>query len=240
MEMLKLELNKIQSSVEDTKERVLIVEKIQLSMDSRLRELEQYSKKFNVIIRGIPKFDGENLLDIIKALAEGLEVPFHELYVSALHRLPSRGQTQPIILKLTNLDVKHRLIKNAKRKKLNGSCLGLGENPIFFDEHLTKETADLLHGAKDLRAQGKVKFAWQADGKVFVREDEGCPNIRIIEHRQLQQLATKRNLDVRSPFNGTIPTLRHEEEICAEWSGTRRNGQSRKHRKFQCHQHYPG
>jgi hypothetical protein len=62
------------------------------------------------------------------------------------------------------------MIENSKKKRLNSGAIGFSPSlPIFVDEHLTKETRDLLHNAKELQNQGKLTAVWCIDGKVKIR-----------------------------------------------------------------------
>ena len=110
----------------------------------KLNEMEQYNKKSNLIIQGVPVVEVEDLMDVATKLANKLKVDLKDYDVAALHRLPSKkkdNEAPPIIVKLNNLGKKSQLYNQAKKMKPKCSDIGLQNNtPIFVDEHLTKES----------------------------------------------------------------------------------------------------
>jgi len=189
---------------------------------------DQYSRKPNVIVRGIPeKRPGEqnqkeNTKELIQILASRLGAQLHDYDVCAVHRLYRRDDDDsttvaPIVVRLNSFDKKHELMSLSKKKKLNSSMIGLGGNmPIFVDEHLTRETLALLHAAKCAKWKGFIEDAWCRDGKIFIREVAGGPTRRIGDTTYLESLGLdinevqsqrsknrankpKRTVDMRSP-----------------------------------------
>lgn len=106
MEILKLQDYKMQSVMEENNEKVKEIEVRQYRMDKRIGDLEQYSRKLNVIIYGIPSLREENLAEIVFTLANKLEVWLKEYHICALDRLLGKKLPYPIILKLINLEIK--------------------------------------------------------------------------------------------------------------------------------------
>lgn len=97
---------------------------------------------------------------IVEMVADKLEDELHDYHFCAVYRLPSVKQIQPIIIRLNSNDVKRDLVVNSKKKKLNGKAIGAGSQPTFVNEHLSKETVEILYEAKNLRDQGKQKYVW--------------------------------------------------------------------------------
>lgn len=172
METLKIEVIKLQSAMGESKEKIEEIEVRQYKTENRIADFEQYSRKLNVIINGISSSQEENLTEIVFSLANKLEVPLKEYHICALHRLPGKKKPFPITLKLNNLEIKQMMVKNSKIKKLSERDFGGEDREIFIDEHLTRETMELLRGAKELREKEKIKFVRCKDGKVMVRESE--------------------------------------------------------------------
>lgn len=207
METLTHEFDKLQSTGEDNNVKLADLAEAQRQLLVRLQELEQYNRKFNVVISGIPHLPENDLEGVVKKLANSLQVPVMEYHIGAIQRLPSKKEPQPIILKLNNLDVKHNLIKSAKLKKVSAEIFGVEDSPIIIEEQLSKETIELFHGARELRDKGIVKFVWCRDGKVLVRESDTSPKITIVDMNQLQHLATKlKNAGERSSPESTSPS----------------------------------
>lgn len=81
----------------------------------------------------------------MKLLAGKLNICLNVYEVCAAHSLPSRARVPPIIVWLNNYDRRHELLVEVRRRKLNNSDLGLsGQLPVFVNEHLARETKELL------------------------------------------------------------------------------------------------
>lgn len=198
--MLKEEVAAVRVDTDRNSDQIKRLTKENAMLRSRVDEMDQYSRKCNVIIQGIPSKEKENLLQVVKFVATKVKVDLQDYHVCAVHRLPSKKEIDPIIIRLNNLHIKTALIAKAKKMKLNASDLGMGTHPIFVDEHLTAQTIEMLKEARKLRDLGQFEQVWCWEGKVFVRDVEGQPRRRILSMQDLRQVGSrKRNLDVRSP-----------------------------------------
>ncbi len=114
---------------------------------------QQYSRKANIIISGIPKLEAEDIHDVVHKLADKLKVPYNWQDIVTVHRLPAKkSNILPIIVRFVNYDSKSIWLKALKKEKLNGDALGLAPSTsIICDEHLTKRNNQLLKAAKDLK-----------------------------------------------------------------------------------------
>lgn len=121
-------------------------------------DLEQYSKKSNLIIRGIPYDEKEDLYVWIEKLANKLEINIQLYHICAIHRLLSRQAIPPIVVMLNNFNVKRELITRAKKRKLIARDFGAGNSPIYVNEHLSAYTMSLLNEAKKQRDLGMLKY----------------------------------------------------------------------------------
>lgn len=157
-------------------------------LKTKLNELELYSRKANIIINGIPVLQDEDVKDIIKVVASSLEIEVHDYEICMAHRLPSKGKSQPIIVRFNNYEKRNEMIRKGKLKKLTGADFGLDSQPIYIDEHLNKQTMELIKYAKKMVADETIKFAWCKDGKVLIRILSDSPAILIKELEQLYQV----------------------------------------------------
>ena len=156
-----------------------------LEMEEKLNELEQYSRKDNLIISGFKlqrsyasvtkteEDEEENNQDseasgnysvedqIIKFLGNHeLELKSEE--ISACHTLKSKNsnQTKDIIIRLVNRKTKVRLLKDSK--KLHGT-------KVFINEHLTTKNGEIAKQARSLRKSKKIIGTWVRNGAVFIK-----------------------------------------------------------------------
>ena len=144
---------------------------------------EQYGRRENIRVFGVPETEGENPVQIIVDLAQRIDVPISLQDISTCHRV---GRTRPssegtkapqprvIIAKFVRRDVKMQIMKNKKflgNKKMKD--LKEGEYNIYINEDLTPLRNRMKHilmkqeGVSDLWTnQGKINFTYKMNGKV--------------------------------------------------------------------------
>lgn len=125
--------------------------------------MEQHSKKFNIIINGLPKTENKNTREKFKIQAGKLDTEIHNNDISAIHRLLARKRkTQAIIVRLNDLHLKATLIRKSKNIKLRNT--EINEN-VFADEHLVSRNVNLLGCSKELVASGTLRFVMVQERK---------------------------------------------------------------------------
>ena len=160
------------------------------NLKNQLNQLEQYQKKSNLIINGIPENENETLNEKIKNLAKKIDVNLKEFDIIAAHRLHAKRSPAPVIVRLLNLEKKTKMIANSRKLKPNTESLGWDTEPkpIFINEQLTKTNALLLKKAQDLKKNGQIKFVWSRDGNILIREDVNTPSIKILCEEDLIEI----------------------------------------------------
>ncbi|XKL69204.1 hypothetical protein PGB90_006973 [Kerria lacca] len=159
---LKQEQNEIQEEVD-------AMGKDLHSTNRRLNDLEQQSRKNNIIINGVPESKDENVYEIIEKIGTALEESLEKNDIAIAHRIPSRRGTAPIIVRFNNWEKKTTLIRKSKIVQLTSEKINLNPTqPIYIRDHLTNYSRMLLEEAKNLKNEKKVQFAWYKSGIVFV------------------------------------------------------------------------
>ena len=126
---------------------------------------EQFSRKNNVKIMGVEYIDDETearltekVLHIIK---EKTDVDIKLSEIIAIHRIPSRHDPQPVLMKLKNNSVKTRLMKHRKTMKQHGHKLV---------DDVTKKNTELI---SRLLKHEKIDSAWFFNGFIYGKTSEG-------------------------------------------------------------------
>lgn len=136
-------------------------------LKASVNDLEWRSRKFNVEVHGIPVTDKENLITKLNEVAKS--VSLSELTatdVDAVHRLPSRQDKVPgIIVRFSQLSLRDRWIE--KRKVLRNM-----HSDVSICENMTVQNRKLLRDVREWANANDYRFAWHANGKVFVRKQE--------------------------------------------------------------------
>ena len=144
----------------------LVTEKVCKALqdhENKFDEQEQYSKKDNIIIRGVPERKGESTNNIVCKIAQAVGVECTEKDISTSHRLGASntrgGRPRPIVARFVRRDMRTVILRK-KRDLKNTTQYG----NVYIDEHLTSIRAKLV---KALRNDNDIKSVWTTDGKII-------------------------------------------------------------------------
>ncbi|KAH9374819.1 hypothetical protein HPB48_020620 [Haemaphysalis longicornis] len=142
-------------------------------------ESEQYSRRANLEIHGLPFEKDEDLKDELSKLAVALKLPNFSLSdVLAIHRLPCKRDTVPVVLvRFASLSVKESW--SAARGSLRQLHQSGALPKLFFNDNLTKFNRDLFWHARTAAKDKGYLFAWVKTGKIYVKKTEDAPLLRI-------------------------------------------------------------
>ncbi|XP_046666521.1 uncharacterized protein LOC124358271 [Homalodisca vitripennis] len=163
------------------------------SLRGRVRSLEQYSRKNNLEINGIPETPKENVSGLVRDVGVALGVEIQETDISTAHRVPSfnKDRVPPLIVQFSRRTVRDTLLNKFKDKKTMTAeqiNAAFPAQKIYVSEHLTPENKMFLSKLKNKCKESGYKFAWCKDGKFFVRKCEGERFIRIENDEELNKL----------------------------------------------------
>ena len=170
--------------------------------EKHLDEVEQYGRRENLEIHGIPMIRNENTNHITKTVAKCLNVELDDSHISTSHRLfhnsnnfsgTSHSSNQqnrkniripskppPIIVRFTNRDKRNDLFRrkmlqtNSELDAIFGSA-----SKITFKENLTVNRKMLYDAAVDAKRDLNYKFLWTTQGRIRLRQDSESPVITV-------------------------------------------------------------
>lgn len=163
-------------------------------LENRIDDLEQYSRKEDIIVSGLkivrpyaevvegeaqdPRQEKRNFtesqtLDTLNQ--HGMEITENE--ISACHVIGKRKDdgSQSVIIRFVSRKSKMRVMARGKNLKNTG---------IYVNEHLTKKNGEIAKKARDLKRAKKVMDTWVRDTKIFVKDKEG----KVMIVKQLSDL----------------------------------------------------
>lgn len=158
------------------------------SLQIRVNSMEQYSRKTNVEIAGIPQTQGEDVISVVQDIGKVIGAEVRKEEVMAAHRVPSysRGRTPQIIVQFQNRVQRNHFLERFKTaRKTNNRMSARQVNKIFPDtafyvnEHLTPENKVLLSKTKLACKEVGFRYTWCKEGKIFARRADDEPAIRI-------------------------------------------------------------
>ena len=169
--------------------------------EAQLDDLEQYGRRENLEIHGVPLKRDENTNEIVKSVVSSLNVRLDDHQISTSHRLASSyekiqrsqatEQPPPIIVRFANRDKRNEIYKKRKLLKLNGKTEPMSHNSspnITILENLTPLRKSIYKAAKQVKAALNYKFAWTSQGKIFLRQDTDTKVFKISSFHDLAKL----------------------------------------------------
>ena len=139
------------------------VSKVAIAADSN----EQYSRRNNLRISGIPITENENTDDIVLQLANAVGVNLNYWDIDRSHRVGQmKSGTRTLIVKFTSYRARQHLY--AARKKLRDTE---AYKNTYINEDITARRSKILFAARSLVRAKKLKAAYSSDGKLFLRDN---------------------------------------------------------------------
>ena len=164
-------------------------------LQDRVDSLEQYSRRNNVRISGIPESTGaaENTDAVVKKVGEAIGVAVTDEMIDRSRRVGKPGKMgRDILVKFTSYRRKYLIMKarsNLKNKDaaLLGvtsagatrqpvSAAGAATTPVpspaggvYVKDDLTRETSSVAARARRLKRDKKIKDTWVRDGEICVK-----------------------------------------------------------------------
>ena len=151
------------------------------SLETRVSDLEQYTRRNDVIITGLvikPRsyawaLNGDaSVADSaghddsaeaqVTAFLHDKQIAIDRRNIEACHIIPSKNlkDKHVVIARFANRKYKIDLLRQGRRLK--------GTN-VYINEHLTKKNADIARQARVMKKQGKIQATWTSNCKVFVK-----------------------------------------------------------------------
>ncbi|KAJ8892006.1 hypothetical protein PR048_004571 [Dryococelus australis] len=171
------ELTKIQEDQKILKEKVKRHSNDIDNIYDSQNDLEQYSKNFDIEIKGIPYAESEDCKMRIMKIGEVVGCEVRDEDLDGCHMLRKhKGGPEPssIITRFFIREKKHILMKMRKtRWPLYTKDLNIpgDSKQVFLNDHLTLYNRRILCKTVDLKVRGKFTSAWTNRGKIFVKNN---------------------------------------------------------------------
>ena len=175
------------------------IKKNEIEYQTDLNRLEQYGRRSNVEIAGIPDEVSINELENkVVAIFKEMDVKVDPRDIEACHRLPngrhSKGPARTIVRFVNRKNCneifsKKRNLKNIDKKKLN-----LRSN-IYVNYSLCRDYRRIWYNARKLHSDGKITKFWVSNGTVKIALTENSPPISILHKSKLEELFPGCDLD---------------------------------------------
>ena len=139
-------------------------------LETKLDDLEQYTRKFSFEICGIPEDEDEDLEDTISKLSEWLNVDLRVKDIDILHRFKKviwRQNPQLSVFLIILLKTKCTEAEGIKLRNANVSSV-FGAEKIYINENLTARRAGLFKKVRDQKRLHQEWKIWAVDSNIFI------------------------------------------------------------------------
>lgn len=200
-------LDHLNNRMDDIDTRVSAVEHLGKDVEelkSQVKELlneryknEQWVRRSNIQINGIPEKAGENLLKIVKCLADhsGFSLnPESDIDFAtrvAVKNDTDQKKTKPIIVKMQSRYKKDDFLSSLRKMKhMKASDIGFlgSDSRVYFNDHLSAQNKYLLQKAKIKAKEKNYAFCWVRNCTIMVRKSDKSPVIHITTEESLNKI----------------------------------------------------
>ena len=179
-----IEVNTLQKEeISNLKSQAAALKTQEIKDSIKVDELEQYGKRQNLEIVGVPEKEDENTNAIVLEVAKMLDVDIMSSHISTSHRLPKKKASSrnnygssPIIVRFTSRDIRNQIYANRKKARfedLKNFSVTDTKN-IFVNENLTPTRKQLFWKTKQEVKNNSWKYIWTHNGNVFVKKDDNA------------------------------------------------------------------
>lgn len=164
---LQFDVGNLKDTVKSSQEIIAGLEEANSLLREQLDDLEQYTRRTNIRIFGIPEPTGTDPEDTDKKaidfFTKELGITVSSNHISRSHRTGKRGRTpRPIIVRLLHHNMKVQILR--KRRDLKAR-----ETDFDIREDLTQCRRDILRYLHHDIPEGLIDKVWTIDGIVFMR-----------------------------------------------------------------------
>lgn len=159
------------------------------ALEKRINDMEQYSRKNNVEIKGIPFTKGENCVAIVQAIGDKIECPVSRCDLDIVHRVPTASNTKNLIARFCSRDKKAEFVSKARKARLQTKDVGFHaqeSRPVYVNEHLTAANKKLFAMALNRKKEMKWQYLWTDDCRIKARKTDDSWVYVIRDERDLR------------------------------------------------------
>ena len=147
-----------------------------------MNDLEQYSRRDCVEIKGIEYTANESTDEIVVNVAKKMGLTLTKADISVSHRLNYQAQEHSsfhdlqdlppkIIAKFISRNVRDNFMKNKNKIKK--------EDRIYINESLTKENRQIFNNCLQYKKKHQFKYIWTKNGKTLLKKNDESKAIMI-------------------------------------------------------------
>ncbi|CAH2083324.1 unnamed protein product [Euphydryas editha] len=155
---------------------------------------EQWARRSNVEIFGIPERKGENLMQILTDVANKAKFSLDPSQdIDFITRVAPKNsdckKIKPIVVRFLARWKKDEFLSSTKKLRLKCTDINIsGDSFIHFNDHLTRANKALLQRVKSLCKEKTYKYVWVKNCTINVRRSDTSPVIHISKVSDLNKI----------------------------------------------------
>ena len=165
----------------------------------KLDELEQYDRRQNLELVGVPHEENEDVTQIVLDLAGTIGVDLEEGDISIAHRLPQKrrsanpraGQRKSnpaIIVRFISRYKRNEMYENRFKAKEIDNFPVQDMTYLYINKNLTQRRKRLFWKTKQKAIELDYSYIWSNNGQIYVRKDQDNDRIAIKTESDLDNL----------------------------------------------------
>lgn len=163
-----------------------------VSLETSVNQVEQYGRRNNIVISGIPDdIDDDELEDAVTSIMQDVEVVVQSGDIEACHRIGKsdrKTSSKKTIVRFINRKYcKKALINRKKLRNVNSETKYnfSRNNQIFINENLTRSNESLAFCGRKLKKNGVIHSCFTKDGVVHIKRTEQSKPLKVHHMNQL-------------------------------------------------------
>jgi hypothetical protein len=191
-------LDRVDMEVKSYSAKTLEVCELRSSIDNMLKvnnNKEQWARRSNVEIVGVPQRKNENLISILKDIAGVADFELNpSLDIDFVTRVAPKNNNdkkiKPIVVRFLARWKKDEFLSHVKKLKLKCSDLGFSNNSnsVYLNDHLTSENKALLQSTKKIAKEKGYTYVWVKNCTIMARRCDTSPVLHILHQDDLKKL----------------------------------------------------
>ena len=167
---LQLENHRLRNKVTNLQKKIY-------SAEENINSLEQYGRRNNIEITGIPEsVENEKLEETVVEVLNKINLNVSNNDIEACHRLgKQKNKPRKTIIKFINRKFAKKALLNRKElKHADTSSLGLDSHKVFINENLTRANSKFAFHSRSLKRNSLIDKCYTKDGVVHIV----CPDLQ--------------------------------------------------------------
>lgn len=188
---LQMENQRLRKKVNDLQKKIV-------SSEENINSLEQYDRRNNIEITGIPEsVEDKKLEETVVEVLNKIDLNISGSDIEACHRLGKfeNKQRKTIIRFVNRKYAKKALLNRKSLKQADTTSLGIDNRNVFIYENLTRANSKIAFHSRNLKRSSLIEKCYTKDGIVHIAGGD-LENGKVIKIRHLITL-----LDLFPNFN---------------------------------------